>query len=326
MLRNTVLWTLLFLLSLSFYGQEPLFNSPYPDSLHKKRAYWVVGSEAAVVAGSMSALYAAWYKDYSTGQFHWKDDNPEWLYMDKFGHFTTAAYIGKYTYEFNRYAGLSETTSILLSGGISIAYMGTIELLDGYSRGWGFSTGDLYANTAGTALFMGQQFLWHEQRFLMKMSYHSSDVRNLMLDHPDYKVWYRRDSIPLGTIYKRRFGSSAAENLLKDYNGQTYWLSGNIASFLPEGTRFPKWLNIAIGTGAEGMQGAKGDDKNVIADFNFRPRYRQYYLSLDVDFTRIKTRSKLLSWIFHSFGYIKFPFPALEYNAYDGIKFHPLFF
>jgi uncharacterized protein YfiM (DUF2279 family) len=327
MRKNTILPVLLLLfLTNGLFAQIPILGIPYPDTLNKKRTKWVIGCESAVVITTMSALYTAWYKDYSTGVFHWKDDNPEWMYMDKLGHFTTSTYIGKYTYEFNRHAGISETNSILISGGISMVYMNAIELMDGYSKGWGFSTGDLIANTSGTALFVGQQFLWHEQRFLLKMGYHSSDIRNTFLQNPDYKVFYQKDSIPLGKIYKTRFGTNAMENFLKDYNGQTYWLSANIASFLPEGIQFPKWLNIAIGTGAGGMQGAKSDDAQVIADFHLHPRYRQYYFSLDVDFTRIKTKSKVLSLLFHSIGYLKFPFPTLEYNQYDGIKFHALFF
>ncbi len=325
-MKKIVILSILVLFTVSLFSQAPILRDAYPDSLIKKRAYWVVGSETGLVLGSMSVLYGAWYKDYSNGKFHFKDDNAEWMYMDKFGHFTTSAYIGKYTYEFNRFAGMPEHKAILLSGGISVAYMLTIELLDGFSEGWGFSTGDLIANTSGTALFMGQQFLWHEQRFLMKMSYHSSEIHKTYLNNPDYTISYQNKPYAMDRLYKVRFGSTGAENFLKDYNGQTYWLSGNIASFLPEGTKFPKWLNVAFGISAEGMQGAKHDNAQVIADFDLHPRFQQYYFSLDVDFTRINTPYRGLNLLFHSLGYVKFPFPALEYNEYDGLKFHAMFF
>jgi len=100
-MKKIFILSLLFLFARTLFAQAPILRDPYPDSLHKKRAYWVVGSETGIVIGSMSILYAAWYKDYSSGKFHYKDDNSEWMYMDKFGHFTTSAYIGKYTYEFN---------------------------------------------------------------------------------------------------------------------------------------------------------------------------------------------------------------------------------
>ncbi len=35
--------------------------------------------------------------------------------------------------------------------------------------------------------------------------------------------------------------------MLKDYNGQTYWLSFNVASFLPTNSGFPYWLNMSLG-------------------------------------------------------------------------------
>ena len=41
-------------------------------------------------------------------------------------------------------------------------------------------------------------------------------------------------------------------------------------------------------------------------------RKRQYLLSLDVDLTRIKTKSKTWNSILHTFGFLKFPLPALE--------------
>jgi hypothetical protein len=108
---------------------------------------------------------------------------------------------------------------------------------------------------------------------------------------------------------------------LKDYNGQTYWLSLNPASFMKEGTRFPKWLNIAFGYGAEGMTG--GDFNPPYVDANGKQiefdRYRQYYLSLDVDLTRIKTRSKFLRTFFNTIGFLKIPAPALEFSK-KGIK------
>ena len=41
-------------------------------------------------------------------------------------------------------------------------------------------------------------------------------------------------------------------------------------------------------------------------------RYRQAYLSLDVDFTRIKTKSKILKSVFTCINVLKIPFPNLE--------------
>ena len=49
-------------------------------------------------------------------------------------------------------------------------------------------------------------------------------------------------------------------------------------------------------------------------------RYRQYLLSLDVDWTKIKTKSKLLKLVFKGMTFIKLPFPTLEYNSKGQFK------
>jgi hypothetical protein len=109
--------------------------------------------------------------------------------------------------------------------------------------------------------------------------------------------------------------------MLKDYNGQTYWLSVNPYSFMSEESKFPKWLNVALGYGAGGMTGGEFNPPYINEDgkqIHFE-RYRQLYLSLDVDLTRIKTRSKFLKTIFYSVGFIKIPAPALEFSK-QGVK------
>jgi hypothetical protein len=54
-------------------------------------------------------------------------------------------------------------------------------------------------------------------------------------------------------------------------------------------------------------------------------RYSQWYFSLDVDLHRIKTKSKILIGVLTTLGWIKFPFPALEFNK-NGVAFHPIYF
>nr|MBA2745208.1 DUF2279 domain-containing protein [Flavisolibacter sp.] len=77
------------------------------------------------------------------------------------------------------------------------------------------------------------------------------------------------------------------------------------------------WLNLAIGYGAEGMFGGYeniGFDKNGNLNFDRRdiPRTRQWYLSPDIDLTRIKTNSKFLRSAFYVLNMVKIPAPALE--------------
>ena len=247
-----------------------------------------------LISGSLIYLNQAWYSQYKSSSFHFFNDNDEWLQMDKCGHMYTTYQTGRLMMDAFQWAGANRTSKMVFGGLSGLAYMTAIEVMDGYSSGWGFSWGDMAANAIGSGLAIGQEALWHKQRFLLKFSYRPSDYAQ-----------YRPDQL----------GSSFSERLLKDYNGQTYWLSINPSTFMSQETKFPRWLNIAVGYGADGMIGAsynnivvmdpQGNTKNFT-------RYRQVYLSLDVDLTRIRTRSKFLKTVFTCLNTVKVPFPNLE--------------
>lgn len=271
-----------------------------------KRA-WLTGTSLGVVYGaSMTGLYSLWYKDYPMGNFHLFDDNAEWLQVDKVGHLASAYYLGNWGIGLFRWTGMDRKKSILIGGASGWVFLTTIEIFDGFSDQWGFSTGDMIANTAGSAISIGQELLWDEQRIKLKFSFHQSDYAQ-----------YRPDQL----------GDSFTENLFKDYNGQTYWLSLNLHSFLNHDSGFPKWLNVAFGYGAEGMTGARSNVVSVKAgDTTVFPRYRQYYISPDIDLTRIPTKSRTLKTIFSTFGFLKVPAPALEITDHGKIKMNWLYF
>lgn len=174
--------------------------------------------------------------------------------------------------------------------------------MDGFSEEWGFSWGDMAFNAMGSGLYVGQELLWKEQRILIKYSFHQTQYADL-----------RPETL----------GNGLLEEMLKDYNGQTYWLSANLKSFFKT-SNIPKWLNIAFGYGAEGMISATNDID--IEGFQAVNPYRQYYLSLDIDLSRIETNSSLLRTIFDVFNLIKVPFPTLEINSRGTLKLHYIYF
>ncbi len=292
----------------SSFSQETdtLQRSPDSTVIHKGRLIGVLSAQGALYIGSLAGLYFAWYKDYPQSSFHLFNDNNEWMQVDKAGHMTTAFYISRIGYSSYRWCGMDNTKAAWFGGLLGFAYMANIEILDGFSSEWGFSVGDFTANTLGCVMFIGQQLGWKEQRFVLKYSFHQTE-------YPQY----RPDLL----------GSNLIQQMVKDYNGQTYWLSGNISSFLPKTSRFPKWINIAAGYGAEGMTGADqntaSENSEPIPDFQ---RYRKFYLSLDVDLTRIPTRSKPLKALFTVLSFIKIPFPAVEYNTLGQFKFYYFYF
>jgi hypothetical protein len=110
------------------------------------------------------------------------------------------------------------------------------------------------------------------------------------------------------------FGKSLPERFLKDYNAQTIWLSANVKSIWPE-AKVPKWFNIAAGYGVDNTFGGY-ENKWMV---NNQPlerldlkRSRQYYLSIDVDFERIKTNKKWVRGVLTFLNFVKLPAPAIS--------------
>lgn len=218
----------------------------------------------------------------------------------------TSYYIGKLGMDALKWSGLPVNKAMWYGGTFGLVFLSTFELFDGLSAQWGASPGDIAANTAGVAFLIAQESVWKEQRMLLKFSF-----------SPTTHAQKRPDIL----------GSNFQEQALKNYNGQTYWLSVNLASFLNHETKIPRWLNAAVGYGADGMLGGK---ENPLTDNNGNTfpvfkRERQFYLSLDIDLTRLKPKSKFLRAFFNGFGFIKFPAPALELSG-KKFKFQPLYF
>lgn len=266
----------------------------------------VLGTEAVLYAGSMTGLYYLWYADYPQSKFHFYNDNAEWLQMDKLGHTMSSYYVGTIGYEALRLAGWDEKRSIIYGGPVGFVFLTTVEIFDGLSSGWGFSWGDIAANAIGTGLFMTQQALWHEQRISMKYSYHNTQFPQ-----------YRPDLL----------GSNLPEKMLKDYNGQTIWLSFNIKSFLNENSKFPSWINLAFGYSGEGMTGAfynvNQHNGNMIPEYT---RTRQFIISPDIDLSKIPTDNKFLKTTLKVLNFIKIPLPALMFDSNGDFTWHWLYF
>lgn len=297
-LRLRYLIIILCLLSQISYSSDSL-------SVLKRRKVLLGISSAGIASTSLVYLNQAWYQQYSSSKFHTFNDNAEWFQMDKYGHTFTTYQTARLMMGAMDWAGYNKKKQVLIGGMSGFAYMSAIEVMDGYSDGWGFSWGDMATNALGSGLAIGQKALWDEQRIQLKYSFKQSQYAE-----------YRQNLL----------GKSFSEEILKDYNGQTYWLSVNPSTFMKKETKFPKWLNVAFGYGGNGMIGAfynnivVMDENGNTKDFD---RYRQYYFSLDVDLTRIKTRSKFLKSVFSCINIIKIPFPNMElsegklkFNAY----------
>ena len=283
-------------------GKIETFLKP-SDSLNPNRQKTVFIIEAATTSATLLALNQLWYKDYPKSKFHFINDNAQWLQMDKAGHVFSAYHVGRVGAEMLEWSGSEKKTQRLYGATLGFTFLSIVEIMDGFSAEWGASYGDIIANASGTALYISQDLLWNEQRITPKFSFHQTI-------YP--------------TARPNTLGKTWNEQILKDYNGQAYWLSANIVSFFPS-SKIPKWLNLAVGYGAEGM--ITGDD--VLANTIFLPeskRFRQFYLSFDVDLTRIETKNHTLKTIFSLFNTIKIPAPTLELTANGRLRGHAIYF
>ena len=279
--------------------------SAAPDTFSAKRLSMVVGAEVGAYAGAMTLLYEVWYRHNDHIPFHFYNDNAGWMQIDKAGHFYSSYVQSICGLKAMKWAGVTRKKAIIYGGGLGIIMQTTIETLDGFSDGWGASPGDLIANTAGSLLVIGQELAWNEQRFLLKFSY-------LPSPYTQYRPAY--------------FGHTFFENFIRDYNGHTYWLSGNVRQFIPKFKLCPSWLNIAVGFGADGMLSEYKNPKYYHGtELPVFERRRQLYLSFDVDLSRIHTGSKFFDAVLTGINFIKIPAPGIEYNG-SGFKFHPLCF
>lgn len=272
------------------------------DTLNKKRRNAVYITEASLATVTLLALNEAWYADYEKSGFHSFNDNSQWMQMDKFGHIFSSYYIGKMGMDALAWAGESKKNQLLYGATLGFVFLTAVEVLDGFSEEWGFSTGDIAANALGTGLLIGQELLWDEQRIQMKFSFHTTDYA---MNDPD------------------QLGNTTLEQLLKDYNGQTYWLSFNLRSFFKE-SKIPPWLNFSLGYGANGLP--EGSFDNTVVPPVPIESYRQFFSSIDVDLTKIKTKSDFLKTVFNVFNFVKIPAPTVEYRSNGNWKFHFLYF
>ena len=121
------------------------------------------------------------------------------------------------------------------------------------------------ANLMGTSLFLFQEKYFLKQIFQPKFSFHPT---------------------PYSEIRPEVLGQNLAESILKDYNGQSYWISfspGHLGI-----SAWPKWLMLSLGHSIDGR--LKGILLNTWVTLVMR-----ISIFLDIDLTEFKVKSKF--WI-----------------------------
>ena len=285
------------------------------DTFDRRRFGRSLALAGTLYAATATGLWFAWYDDFETGPFQLIDDRREWEYMDKLGHGYTAYHYTRWSNQGLRWSGTRRPLRLALAGGMGILLQSTVEVMDGYSVAWGFSWADMAYNTAGTSLFIGQELAFREQRIRPKFS-------AFRQNHSRQPVPATHADAPVRSLADRAemlYGDGPWSRFLKDYNGQTVWLSTNPAVLAGFGESAPlPWLNLSVGYSPRNVYGAYtntwGQDGAVYLGDDIATREREWILSLDIDFERIPARRPAVRTLLHLLNHMKFPAPALILN------------
>lgn len=266
------------------------------------KVWKITGLCLAIYASLLIALSLIWYQEIFKGYFTFFDDSKEWLQMDKAGHFFASFQVSRWFIQILRWQNVDKEAAQRIGVWGGIIYVSPIEILDGYSHAYGFSYTDLLANACGSLFLWGQLRWWRQLHYLPKFSFVSS---------------------PFAPLRKEMLGGTFFSQLIKDYNGQTYWLSVSPNVLLGRKV-FPEWLLVSIGYGADNLLGGHDNSwekEGQVIDFSHLTRSRQLYLSLDISLQSYDFKHPALRWARLFFSCIKFPFPAVGLDANKGITF-----
>ncbi len=200
--------------------------APTPEA-EPRLNYWRITAVTGLsVAGGLGVLE-------TQRRRWWADRNPrfrilnDWEYVrwaDKAGHVYSSSLFTRFYRSSFRWAGLSDRDAALWGAGAAWTQMFYYEVLDGFGPQWGFSPGDLAANTVGVGFTTAKEFVPALEPFTVKASYWPSG-------------W-------------------EGKNFTDDYAGQTLWLTANLHGLAPDGAlkdALPEWLNLAVGYGARDL-------------------------------------------------------------------------
>lgn len=274
--------------SFQFSFSQSFFKNA--DSLHKNRTIGITALYTTSWTSSILALNYVWYSDYPSTKIHTFNDWDEWLQMDKFGHIYTAYHISKSVALFNRWAGMKKVPAAIVGSAFALGYQTTLEILDGKSADWGFSWGDMAANTLGAAAYASQEYFFDNQRILLKQSYHPTEY---------------------ALLRPQVLGDNFVQRYLKDYNGQTYWFSFAPAQF-SSNIPLPKWFCLSVGYGIDGK--LYGTDNKSVFDGITYNAHRRFLFSFDIDLTQLNIKNKTLKTLIKPFNAIKIPFPTIYWQ------------
>jgi hypothetical protein len=257
---------------------------------------------------SLAGLVQLWYPAKGYTDFHWFNDNAEWLQMDKLGHFFCSFHFALGWALALRWAGVPRKKAAWIGCFVSFFVMLPIEVMDGYAPLYGASWGDIVANTLGALALVAQMYFWERVPLIPKFSFHPTAFAPL------------RPAL---------LGDNFFQQILKDYNGQTFWMVADVNALLGRNI-FPRWLRLAVGYGAEGLLGGHSNawtnTDGALIDHTDITRYREIFLSVDINWGPPPRDVWWVRSLWHTLHWIKVPAPTLAISAQYGVRWHWLYF
>ena len=292
----------LFLIAISLIlNKNLLYATSQTDSSKTIIKIINIGVPSAAVI-SLVGINEVWYKNYARSDFHFFDDLKEWNGMDKIGHACTSYQLNKISHSLFEKNNIKKP--LLKSSVYTFGYMLGVELLDGYSTEWGFSIYDVIGNGLGTILYTFQERKFKNQPFKIKFSSHKSTYASC------------RPSL---------LGENRLQQILKDYNGQTYWLTFNYNELWNKRIKLFDYIDFAFGYSIDGFTGGHNNPEIsscncLINDCNNLKRTSQFIFSVDLNTSKIKNKHPILGKFLLPFDIVKIPFPAFILNNSKNFK------
>lgn len=272
---------------------------PYLQSHTKKWRLWTLGGvyTTAFLIQHFAQMNTIW-RDQT--HFRFIEDGKYALYTDKFGHFYGAYTMGYFARETFYWAGFSHKTSVWLGAATGLAYSTYVEIQDGFSKDWGFSPTDWYADLGGAVFNVAQQYVPVLQNFTPKFQYFPSP-------------WFgARARIP-------------SQGFFDDYSSQVFFMSINVHNLLPDGMKkfWPSWMQLSLGYTTRNLCSA-GDDRCKNCNYHWDYKDADVYgdpkflVALDYDLVKVlPSGGNFWNWIRQSLNVLKFPSPTLEISKSD---------
>jgi len=252
---------------------------PYRTGIRPWRLATVITGVSGTTLGIFLYFQNVWWSEQQT-RFHF-DTGADMVYslnMDKPGHFWSSKITSDLFCDMLTWSGVPRRKALWYGAGYGIFTTAMVEIKDGLAPYWGFSVGDMVANTLGALYPVSQEYIPFMRNFHVKWSF---DFFNPSY----YKTLENNENKPF----------------LDDYERHNYWLSANVHGLLPRTLKpfWPEFLNIAVGLSAQNLNG-KGAGSHEV------------FLAFDYDLTKIPTRSKTIKRALHYLNHLHFPAPTVR--------------